>query len=665
MQAEQAKGQIVSFIEAGKLAEADAAVDKLIADLPASLSKGQAIQQIAGAYQNAQQFDKAIKLSDYVLKNWPKGDFAVWAGMTVALSQTAKGDITAAEGTTERIISDYAGDTGLPAVLSIMADNYSWRKMYDRAERLYGVIKDKYPDSSWATKARLGLANARILALIEGGSYSPAAERLDLMVADFNETEGLPQMLLYIGQQFAWRGQFDKSKDVFDRLTEKFASSSFTQQARLWSARVNICALIERGKDEQALSGIDKMISDFKDDAGLPDALYRVSKEFEWVKGKAVAEGATRFDAPKGVYQRIAKEFGQTSYGQQAEWDQKRLAHRIKIFKLMDEADAKGVDAAIEQMAADFAGRPDIIASELCWIAHEYEKYPDKPEKASATWERAAVEFPESSEAKEAVSSAVRMAIEAEEKTGAKGAADDVVGRLRERLRGTPRFASLLYSAGEAYRVQAEIYERLKADPVRAKTCIEKAAELYSEVIRLSGESDPALQAYSRLGRCYQKLQRFSDALNLYKKIRGTWPGSQFEPNCLDGIGICYEELGKQGVVSSSEADYESEKAYRELVEKYPGYQRNMETLLKLGWLNFRQGKLQEAISWFEQGLAKFPKDSRPADVTYALARMYEETGQLEKAKQTYDELLRTCNDSAIAEAVRARLEKQSMDSQE
>jgi TolA-binding protein len=155
------------------------------------------------------------------------------------------------------------------------------------------------------------------------------------------------------------------------------------------------------------------------------------------------------------------------------------------------------------------------------------------------------------------------------------------------------------------------------------------------------------------------------EALNCYKKIRKTWPGSQFEPDCLEGIGICYEELGKQGLVSSDEADYESKQAYKELIAKYPDHPQNTETLLKLGWLNFRQGELQDAISWFEQGLAKFPKDSKPADVLYVLARMYEKTGQPEKAKLTYEELLRTCNDTAVAEAVKARLEKQSMPSQE
>ncbi len=570
-----------------------------------------------------------------------------------------------ADAAVDKLITDYAGNAGLfPSIVTI-ADTYCWRKMYDKSERLCRLVIDKSPDSPWATKAQLGLARLEILSLIEGGKYSSAQQQTDLMVADFREELNLPVALFHIGQEFGWKGQFDKSKEVFDRLADRFPNSSVAQQAKLWSARANICALIEQGKDEQALAAIDKLISDFKNDAGLPEAAHWVSKEFEWVKGRAVEEGATRFDAPKRIYQRLAKEFDDSSYGQQAESDYKRLTHRIKIFTLMDEANYKGVDTAIEQMAADFAGRPEIIASELCWIASEYEKHPDKADKASAMWERVAVEFPESSEFSGAVSGAVRMAIEAEVRTDAKSEADDVVGRLREQLRGTPRLASALYLAGEAHRVQAGIYEQLKADPASAKTHLEKAAQLYGEVIRLAGESDQAMQAYLRLGRCYSRLQRSSDALNCYKKIRETWPGSQFEPDCLEGIGICYEELGKQGLVSSSEADYESEQAYKELVEKYPDRPQSTETLLKLGWLTFRQSRLQDAISWFEQGLAKFPKDSKPADVLYALARMYEKTGQLEKAKLIYDELLRTCNDTAVAEAVKARLEKQSMPPQE
>jgi tetratricopeptide (TPR) repeat protein len=71
----------------------------------------------------------------------------------------------------------------------------------------------------------------------------------------------------------------------------------------------------------------------------------------------------------------------------------------------------------------------------------------------------------------------------------------------------------------------------------------------------------------------------------------------------------------------------------------------NPETLLKYGWLALSQGNWQESISYFEKGLAKF--DGKPVDVLYALARMYEEMGNKQKAKETYWQLLTLLGDTS------------------
>ncbi|HEY5505400.1 MAG TPA: hypothetical protein VIK28_09600, partial [Sedimentisphaerales bacterium] len=179
---EQAKAQIVSLINSGKIAEADAAVDKLIADIPVSREKGTTLQQIAGTYQSAGQFDRTIKICDYVFQNWPGEDFAVWASMSMAIAQVDKGDIVAAEATTGRMIGDYAGNADLPTALCVIADVYSVRKMYDKAERLYGTITDKFPNSPAATKTRMGMAGMEIQRLIEGGNSSSVKEKINSMI---------------------------------------------------------------------------------------------------------------------------------------------------------------------------------------------------------------------------------------------------------------------------------------------------------------------------------------------------------------------------------------------------------------------------------------------------------------------------------------------------
>jgi hypothetical protein len=201
---EQSKSQIIALVETGKLDDANAGVDKIMV-LPASRDKGAALQQIAGTYQNAGQADKAIAISSYVLKNWPKESFAVWAGMSMAISQVDKGNTADAEATTSRMIADYADNTDLPVTLSVIADTYSWRKKFDKSGKLYAVIADKFPNSIVAAKARLAIAGVNALAFIEDKNYSLAQQQVDSMIADFNNQPDLPPMLFRIGQEFTWQ----------------------------------------------------------------------------------------------------------------------------------------------------------------------------------------------------------------------------------------------------------------------------------------------------------------------------------------------------------------------------------------------------------------------------------------------------------------------------
>lgn len=364
----------------------------------------------------------------------------------------------------------------------------------------------------------------------------------------------------------------------------------------------------------------------------------RGRQELEWTKGKTGSE-TTRYDTPTTVYRRLAQQLGDNSYGRQAQWDQKRTARRAKIFKLISTGDQNEIDSAIEQMVADFAGHPEFISEELHWVAIGYEQN-CKPGKAMAMDERIATEFPDGNEAEEAILDAIRVAIETEERTDAKGVAEQVIMDIRRGLENTPRLAGALYTAGDAYRGHAEIYERIKADAARSRVCLEKAVELYNEVIRLAGNSDPAPKAYLRLADCLRKSQKIQDALNCYTEIKNKWPAtSGLEEGILSGTAKCYEELGRQKQISQGQADANLEPVYMGLIAKFPERLDTPQTLLKLGWLNFRQSKWQDGIGWFEKGLEKFPKGNRPADVLYATGRYYQKSGQTDKAIAMYEEL--------------------------
>jgi hypothetical protein len=120
----------------------------------------------------------------------------------------------------------------------------------------------------------------------------------------------------------------------------------------------------------------------------------------------------------------------------------------------------------------------------------------------------------------------------------------------------------------------------------------------------------------------------------LCKKCSDTFPGTCEDictdcEECVDGsCQFCGGDLNK----TCCDGECHSETCTLGMSET--------ETLLKLGWSNFSKGSWQDAISSFEKGLAKLPDDSKPTNILYGLARMYESTGNKQKAEETYRQLL-------------------------
>ena len=621
---EQSKSQIISLVEAGKLAEADAAVDKIMA-LPTNRDKGAALQQIAWTYRNARQADpdKAITISDYVLKNWPKESFAVWAGMSMAISQIDKGNTADAEAITSRMIADYADNTDLAGALCVIADTYSWRRMYDRANRLYRLVIDKSADSSSVVKSHLGLARVEILELIGEKKFSLAQEKLDSMIVDFNDEPNLPTALFQAGQEFCWQHQYSESKDVFDHI-KNLPDNSFTQQAKLWSARVNVCSLIGHAKDEDIIAGIDKLIKDFEGDAGLPEAVQWIGREYEWTKGAVAIEDRTGwYDTPNSVYQKLMQQFSSTSYGRQAEWDQKRLTHRMTIFKLIQEPNQAATDAAIETMVAEFKGRPE-VAGELRWVAWGYGEQPDKGPQAKQIYERIIREYPGTVEANETALDIRRLDIWEKLKAGEVNEAEILMDKFVADFNQHP------YAGDCSYQLAEECY--LAGREFGKDEFFHASAGLFEEIRGQLGavgveNANFAAGVHYMLGLNRQQLGDYAKAANAFENAIEieTNPNHEYAGNMpwlWLLIADCYEKLKAAGDVNAPEADIAIETAYQNVVTNYTNGGNLDYALMRLGKINMEKHKYATACAYFQRFLvAADGNDPRIADVNSIVER--------------------------------------------
>jgi tetratricopeptide (TPR) repeat protein len=615
---EQAKSQIISLVETGKLDDANVAVDRIMA-LPASRDKGYALQQIAGTYQDAGQADRAIAISDYVLKNWPKESFAVWAEMSMAISQVDKGNTADAEATTSQMIADYADNNDLPVALCVVADTYSWRKKFDKAEKLYGVITDKFPNSAVAAKARLAVVGVNALAFIEDKDYSRAKGQVDSMIADFNNQSDLSPMLFRIGQEFSWQHRYAEAKDVFDYAADKSSDTSLSQQAKLWSARSNVCSLISKATDTEVVAAIDKLMSDFAGDAGLAEAVYWISKEYEWKKG-TVDDRTGWYDAPNSVYQRLMQQFSSSSYGLAAELDKKRLTHRMNIFKLLGSTDQNGIEAATDTMVAELNGRPE-IAGELYWIACNYDEQPDKGPLAKQMSERIIREYPTTPEANKAVLDIRRLAIWDTLNSGDTTSAQTLMDKFIADFNQHPYAGDCLGRAADKNYLLA--LESNKQDQKQqAKDYFARAENVWNRIISANLPTDLG-KVYYFVAVCRQKHGDWDGAITYCQKVVNEYPDFEYVCGAQAAIGWCYEALRDSNEVPKETVNPLIEEAYKAVLTNYTNCYISHYAALRLAELNLQRGDKITSAAYFRMFLEfAGPEDTRIKTVKAKLAAM-------------------------------------------
>jgi outer membrane protein assembly factor BamD (BamD/ComL family) len=483
------------------------------------------------------------------------------------ISLADENKLTEVDEAIDKLTNDYAGSSELPSNLLTIADGFAWRRLYDKAARLYRHIPDLSTDNSLTTKARLGLARVEILNLIGQKEYSAAREQLEYMTADFRDEPDLSAALFQIGQEFIWQRRYIEAKNAFDHIIETQPNSPLAQQAGLWSARANVCALIRQNKDEHALAAIDKLINDFGMDVNLPEAIYWISKEYEWTRG-TVDNRAGWYDKPNSVYQRLVQQFSDTSYGQAAELDKRRLTHRMKIFKLMKEADQNEIDAAIGQMVSEFSGRPELV-DELLWIACGYEEQPNKAAQAKQMYERIIKEYPETVESKHIALHNRRMDIHILIEAGDVNGADILIDELLANFTADSELPNALYLIGRHYYTKAIALIGDEGHKKETDLFLQEAVRVWERLTQLPASEFTAAGCYATAD-CYYRLGDYNMAINYHKKIMSDFP--DYKNTCISMFMVadCYDKLASAGRVSQDEAGEQISGIYKELLARYP-----------------------------------------------------------------------------------------------
>ncbi len=545
---------------------------------------------------------------------------------TPASTPVNSGKLDDANVVVDKLIADYANNAHLASTLVGTAGQYAWDRKYDDANRLYRAVIDNHPDNPFVTKARLGLARLNVLTLIGEKNYSLAQQQADSMAVDFNSESDLPAALFHIGKEFTWQHRYSEAKDVLAHIDVQTLSDSFSKEVQLWSARVNVCSLISKSTDTEVVAATDKLMSDFAGNSGLAEAVYWISKEYEWKKG-TTNDRTSWYDTPNSVYQKLMQEFSNTPYGQEAEWDQKRLAYRMKIFKLIQGADQAATDAAIETMITDFNGRPE-LSGELYWIACGYEERPDKGSQAEQMYARIVKDCPGTDEADRAALDVRRRVfgdvLDSGDVNSAYTLLDKFIADFKQNLYLGDCLGRIVIGC---YKKASELADQNQPD--KAMLYHQVSANIWEKIQNnnLSIISD-LVYLYFYSAANYHEMGRWLDAINNYQKILDNWP--EFESICgvQAAIGGCYEKLRDEGSMPKEAANPLIKQAFKAVLANWPDCYSAAYVSRRLGDMAMEEGDKVTAKQYYQLFLAKArPKDKQIETVKAKLAELTTQGG--------------------------------------
>jgi TolA-binding protein len=264
-----ARERVLSLIISGEYSRAQEAVDTLISDFSSDPCLPDSLYWIAERYRWSHQWEKANSIYGQIRTGYPGTVAASRANLGLArakvLSLLVAEDYIASDKALDKLLVDFAGHPDLPETLYWIAEGYRWGGKYEKAKKLHQQIIQNCPDSSYSSKAALGLARASTLSLIISRDYDKAEIVLDKLISDFSGHPDLPDTLYWIAKSYRWSDRYEKSKELFKRIIEEYPQNSAAgkarQQFQVVVEGIDVFALIESGREQEAQDAINKLIA--------------------------------------------------------------------------------------------------------------------------------------------------------------------------------------------------------------------------------------------------------------------------------------------------------------------------------------------------------------------------------------------------------------------
>ncbi|MCK4256880.1 tetratricopeptide repeat protein, partial [candidate division WOR-3 bacterium] len=168
----------------------------------------------------------------------------------------------------------------LPWALYEIGDRYEGVGKYEEAEKVYQRVIQGYPDSKFATDARLRIQKKRVISCIDSGDEAGAKAALNKLTVDLSQHPGLPWALYEIGYTYGRVRKYEDAKRIYQEIIEKYPDNDYAIKAQLEIPKDVVLSYIDLGDNTRAEETFDKLIADFSEHPDLPRAIDNIEEGY-------------------------------------------------------------------------------------------------------------------------------------------------------------------------------------------------------------------------------------------------------------------------------------------------------------------------------------------------------------------------------------------------
>jgi TolA-binding protein len=579
------------------------------------------------------QTDAAIKLYGNLIDRWPDADLARRSTYELGVLLYRQERWREAHRTFSRYLDRYPGGPMRGEVARLRGQIDAEQGALSRALRNFEDVEDasNLPDS---TRRLLRLQRAWLL--FQQGRYDQAVSSFTDVKERYEGTEAGSEALFWAAESRFRQDQYSRAVDLYRRLLEDYPRSERTAAAQYglgW-------ALFKRERYEEAASAFGSFLRTYEDrDERIP---YRTDARLRLGDSHYARK---QFQDALGAYSRVSGQgrdyalfqLGTTHY-RLGNYDKAlafydRLAGDVPASRWRAEAQSTRGYSLLQQQNYDEAiaayrellsgGAPQTVAARAQYGIGDALFNAGRLDESIEAYEAVLRQYPNSPQVSEAASGIQYALI-------ALGEADRADAIIQEFSNESPRLVDeLRFRRGEV------LYQSGQS---------ERALNAFQRFVRTSEREELLPAAYYYLGQLYADQDQFTEAESYLQRLTNNFPESERRVDATRRLAQVYLEQEKyeQALQAFERLEKLQSEDVAARAEARYGRSRALVAL----------GRSDKAVQLLERSAEELPENKKTAPVRLGLARLYEERGDVQDARQLYQQIVESNRGDTGAEAL-------------